>query len=97
MVNAGTSDWIWLVQMVARPAGRGVKLCTGVSSSVRLRAAFLTAWSERWAAATGVGPFCRGGGSVVAAEQDWRKGLFHVPAEVGGQRAQEHLGTDPVG
>ena len=55
MVNAGISSagWMWLAQTVARSASRLVKLCTGVSSVVRLRAALASASSERWAAATG--------------------------------------------
>ena len=56
LVNAGRSSagWIWLAQMVAKSASRLVKLCAGVWSSVRLRAAFVRASSERWAGATGL-------------------------------------------
>ena len=32
-----------------------------------------------------------GGGFVVVVEQDWREVLFHVPADVVGQHAQEHV------
>jgi len=73
-----------------------MKLCTGVSSVVRLRAALASASSERWAAATGWRVW-RPRRVVVVDEQDWGQGLFHVPADVVGQHAQEHVGADPVG
>src|SRR4029077_3472019 len=64
MVKAGMSSagWMWLAQMVARSASRLVKLCTGVFSVVRLRAALASASSERLAGAKGVGRLAAGGG-----------------------------------
>lgn len=49
MVNMAMSwaGWIRLAQTVARSASRLVKLCTGVSSVVGLRAALAGAASER--------------------------------------------------
>src|SRR6185503_9100069 len=45
----------------------------------------------------GVGAFGGRGGFVVVDEQDWGQGGFHVPADVVGQHAQEHVGAHPVG
>src|SRR6476660_2747842 len=45
----------------------------------------------------GVGAFGGSGGFVVVDEQDWGQGGFHVPDQVVGQHAQEHVGADPVG
>ena len=42
-------------------------------------------------AATGSARLAVGGGFVVVVEQDWREVLFHVPADVVGQHAQEHV------
>jgi hypothetical protein len=49
MVTAGvlSAGWMVLVQMVARSSSRLVKLCTGSSSWVRLRAALASASPER--------------------------------------------------
>jgi len=41
----------------------------------------------------GISAFGGGGGFVVVDKQDWRESLFHVPADVVGQHAQEHVGT----
>src|ERR1700682_2667806 len=99
MVNAGMSwaGWMWLAQMVARSASRLVKLCTGVSSWVRLRAALAARY--RSAGRRGRGRCAWRGrcGFVVVVEQDRGEGLFHVPADVVGQHPQEHVGADPVG
>jgi len=45
LVNAAMSSvgWIWLAQMVPKSASRLVKLCTGVSSVMRLRVALARA------------------------------------------------------
>src|SRR5436309_14330987 len=53
--RAGSADWIWLRQMVARSASRLVKLCTGRPAGVRLAAALAAAREERAAGATGLG------------------------------------------
>jgi hypothetical protein len=81
MVNAGMSQagWMWLAQIVARSASRQVKLCTGMPSSVCLRAALCRAWLERWAAATG---------SVrLAATQESRRDLQAVVGALRGGAA----------
>ena len=73
--------------MVARSVIRLVKLCTGVSSSVRLRAAFFSASSERCAGATGSARLAAAVGLSLSVNEDWGQGLFHVPADVVGQHA----------
>ena len=78
---------MWLAQMVARSVSRLVKLCTGVSSWVRLRAALVSASIGALGGRDGVGAFGGCGGFVVVVEQDWGQGLFHVPADVVGQHA----------
>ena len=92
-----SAGWMWLAQRVARSASRLVKLCTGVS----VGGAFARGFGQRVIGALGrgdgVGAFGGGGGFVVVDEQDWGQGLFHVPADVVGQHAQEHVGAHPIG
>src|SRR3974377_2123431 len=45
----------------------------------------------------GVGAFGGRGGFVVVDEQDWCEVLFHVPADVVGQAAQQKGGGTPAG
>ena len=45
----------------------------------------------------GVGALAGCAGFVVVVEQDWRQGLFYVPADVVGQHRQEHVGAHPIG
>ena len=78
MVKAGMSSagWMWLAQRVARSASRLVKLCTGVSSAVRLRAAFLRAVSERWAAATGLARLAAAAGLSLSTNRIGARAVF---------------------
>jgi hypothetical protein len=43
------------------------------------------------------GPGGPGGGGVVVFEQDGRELLLHVPDDVAGERADQHVGADPAG
>src|SRR5260370_15437709 len=81
IVNAGMSwaGWMWLAQMVARSASRLVKLCTGVLSMVRLRAALASAVWERWAAATGLARLAAAAGLSLSADKVGATACFIVP------------------
>src|SRR5258707_12832337 len=81
IVNAGMSwaGWMWLAQMVARSASRLVKLCTGVLSIVRLRAALASAVSERWAAATGLARLAAAAGCAVLTHMIGGRARFLWP------------------
>jgi hypothetical protein len=35
--------------------------------------------------------------TMVVVEQDWRERLAHVPFEIMGDHAQQHVRTDPIG
>ena len=57
-------------------------------------------------AASGLGTLCgcddggsRGGslGALMIVEQDRSQRLAHVPLEIIGEHAQQHVGTDPIG
>ena len=82
---------------VARSAMSDWKLWTGRSSSVRLVAALRLAALERVALATTEAAGRLGGGLVVIVEQDGLERLAHVPFEIVGEHAQQHVGAHAAG
>src|SRR6516225_6461557 len=82
--------------MVARSASGLVKLWTGF-----LGGAFVGGNNKRGIGAfgggDGAGTFGGAGGFVVVDKQDWGQGLFHVPTDVVGQHAQEHVRAHSLG
>lgn len=84
-----------LAATVARSASRVVRLCAGLPSAVSLVAASARApqgeplggddWGEPG-----------GPGGVVVFEQHGGQALLHVPGDVVGEHADQHVRADPV-
>ena len=83
--------------MVAKSSRSVRKLCTGIPSGVRLSAALRRAEGEGFAgdddgSARGVRS-----GRVVLVEQDGGEPLAHVPFDVVGEHAQQHVSAHALG
>src|SRR5215831_11816798 len=83
--------------MVARSPSSDWKLWTGIPSSVRLVAAFALAVCERFALAT---MDVRAASALTLSWSSNRNGLerpAHMPFDVIGEHAQEHVGAHAIG
>ena len=81
---------------VARSASRLWKLWTGAPSAVRPVALLARAAGERCALATGLSRSGFGGGLVVVVVEHRGEARAHVPFDVVGEHAQEHVGADAI-